>query len=133
VWGKGNAERDGFERWITERGRSLREFGIFCALAERHGGGWHGWPSEHRRPTAPEVARFAEAHSDRVRFHQWLQWLADRQFTAAAAEIGIMQDLPIGVDPDGADAWAWQGAVATGGPIGSPPHPVRTRRPGWGA
>src|SRR2546426_10684372 len=25
-----------------------------------------------------------------------------------------MQDLPIGVDPGGADAWAWQDALATG-------------------
>jgi 4-alpha-glucanotransferase len=131
IWAKGNAGREDFERWITERGRSLWEFGVFCALSEHHGGGWHGWPSEHRRPTAPEVAHFAEAHSDRVRFHQWLQWLADRQFTAAAAEVGIMQDLPIGVDPDGADAWAWQDALATGVSIGSPPDRFVTRGQDW--
>src|SRR5262249_59744799 len=121
-----------FERWISDRGKSLHEFGIFCVLFEHHGGGWHGWPAEHRRPTSPQVARFAEAHSDRVRFHQWLQWLADRQFTAAAAEVRIMPDLPIGVDPDGADAWAWQDALATGGSIGSPPHPFVTGGEEWG-
>jgi 4-alpha-glucanotransferase len=132
IWAKGTAGRNDFDRWVRERGRSLQEFGIFCVLAEHHGGGWHGWPSELRRPTSPEVARFADANRDRVRFHQWLQWLAEHQLTAASAEVGIMQDLPIGVDPDGADAWAWQDALATGASIGSPPDRFVTRGQDWG-
>jgi 4-alpha-glucanotransferase len=132
LWAKGNTGGDDFERWLRDRGTSLREFGIFCVLAEHHHGGWHGWPSEYRRPTSPEVARFAAAHAQRVRFHQWLQWLAERQFEAAAAEIGIMQDLPIGVDPDGADAWAWQDALATGISVGAPPDRFVTRGQDWG-
>jgi 4-alpha-glucanotransferase len=132
LWAKGNAGGDDFERWLSQRGTSLREFGIFCTLAEHHGGGWHAWPDEHRRPTSPAVARFAEAHADRVRFHGWLQWLAERQLDAAAREIGIMQDLPIGVDPDGADAWAWQDALATGASIGAPPDRFVTRGQDWG-
>src|SRR5204863_237968 len=50
LWAKGTAAGADFERWIRERGASLRDFAIFCVLAERHGGGWHTWPSEHRRP-----------------------------------------------------------------------------------
>jgi 4-alpha-glucanotransferase len=132
LWATGNGGGSDFDRWIIEHGMSLRDFGIFCALAEHHGGGWHGWPAEHRLPTSPDVARFAQAHTDRVRFHQWLQWLADRQFSAAAAEVGIMQDLPIGVDPDGADAWAWQDALATGASVGAPPDRFVTRGQDWG-
>jgi len=132
LWAKGNAAGADFERWINERGASLREFAVFCVLAEHHRSGWHGWPSEHRRPGSPAVARFAEAHAPRVRFHQWLQWLAERQFAAAAAEIGIMQDLPIGVDPDGADAWAWQDSLATGASVGAPPDRFVTRGQDWG-
>lgn len=132
VWAKAEAPGDAFERWIRERGASLREFAIFCTLSEHHGSGWHAWPSEHRRPGAPEVERFAQAHAERVRFHQWLQWLADRQLAAAAREIGIMQDLPIGVDPDGADAWAWQDALATGASVGAPPDRFVVRGQDWG-
>ncbi len=132
LWAKGTAAGADFERWIRERGASLREFAIFCVLAERHGGGWHTWPSEHRRPGSPDVARFAETHAARVRFHQWLQWLLERQFEAAAAEVGIMQDLPIGVDPDGADAWAWQDALATGASVGAPPDRFVPRGQDWG-
>jgi 4-alpha-glucanotransferase len=43
-----------------------------------------------------------------------------------------MQDLPIGVDPDGADAWAWQDALATGASIGAPPDRFVTRGQDWG-
>ena len=132
LWAKTNVADADFERWVRERGASLREFAIFCALAEHHGGGWHAWPAEHHRPGSPEVTRFAEVHAARVRFHQWLQWLLERQLAAAAAEIGIMQDLPIGVDPDGADAWAWQDALATGASVGAPPDPFVPRGQDWG-
>src|SRR5689334_490410 len=132
IWAKGHARGQDFERWIRERGSSLRDFAIFCTLSERHGSGWHAWPSEHQRPGTPAVERFAEAHAERVRFHQWLQWLADRQLAAAAEEIGIMQDLPIGVDPDGADAWAWQDALATGASVGAPPDRFVVRGQDWG-
>jgi len=132
LWAKGTGAGDDFERWVRERGASLWEFAIFCVLVEHHGGGWHGWPSEHRRPTSPAVARFADAHAERVRFHEWLQWLAERQLAAAATEIGIMQDLPIGVDPGGADAWAWQDALATGASVGAPPDRFVTRGQDWG-
>jgi 4-alpha-glucanotransferase len=132
LWTKGNVAGEDFERWVQERGASLREFAIFCVLAEHHGSGWHAWPPEYRRPTSPDVTRFAEAHAQRVRFHQWLQWLLERQFAAAATEIGIMQDLPIGVDPDGADAWAWQDALANGASVGAPPDRFVTRGQDWG-
>jgi 4-alpha-glucanotransferase len=131
LWAVGEPGSE-FDRYIMERGASLRDFAVFSALAEHHGGGWHGWPAEHRRPEAPAVRGFAEAHADRVRFHQWLQWLLDRQLAAAAAEIGIMQDLPIGVDPDGADAWAWQDSLAPGVSIGAPPDRFVERGQDWG-
>jgi 4-alpha-glucanotransferase len=132
IWAKGQSAGSDFEGWIRQCGRSLREFAIFCVLAEHHGSGWHGWPSEHRRPGSPAVAQFSEARAARVRFHEWLQWVADRQLGEAAAEIGIMQDLPIGVDPDGADAWAWQDALATGASVGAPPDRFVTRGQDWG-
>ncbi len=43
-----------------------------------------------------------------------------------------MQDLPIGVDPDGADAWAWQDVIATGAGVGAPPDEFNTQGQSWG-
>jgi 4-alpha-glucanotransferase len=121
-----------FDGYRTAQGAPLREYAVFCALAEHHGSGWHGWPPEHRHPAAPDVARFAQAHRERVRFHEWLQWLLDEQLAAAGKEIGIMHDLPIGVDPSGADAWAFQDVLARGVRVGAPPDLLATQGQDWG-
>ena len=92
--------------------------------------GRRGPPVPH--PDAPAVARFAAERADRVRFHQWLQWLLDTQLARAAAELPVMQDLPIGVDPNGADAWAWQDVLATNVTVGAPPDKYNTLGQDWG-
>jgi 4-alpha-glucanotransferase len=121
-----------FERYRTEQGDALSRFAVFCVLAERYGRDWHAWPPEFCRPDSPAVARFAADRADRVRFYQWLQWLLDEQLARAAAEIALMQDLPIGVDPDGADAWAWQDVLATDATVGVPPDKYNTLGQDWG-
>jgi 4-alpha-glucanotransferase len=121
-----------FDRYCAEQGAPLEEFATFCALAVHHGGGWRGWPPDHRHPRSPAVARFREAWRGRVRFHQWLQWLLDDQLRAAAAEVPVMQDLPIGVDADGADAWSWQDVLATDVSVGAPPDNFAALGQDWG-
>src|SRR5690606_13984622 len=68
-----------FERYCIEQGEALHQFAVFCVLAESYGCGWHAWAPEHRRPDLPAVARMAAERADRVRFHQWVQWLLDEQ------------------------------------------------------
>lgn len=130
-WGRFSGDRR-FDRFCREQGEPLAQFAAFCALAEHHGSGWHKWPEDYRNPDAPAVARFAAHHADRVRFYQWVQWLLDEQLAKASAEIPLMQDLPIGVDPDGADAWAWQDVFAKGVTVGSPPDEYNTQGQDWG-
>ena len=132
LWERDAGGDPDFERYVTERGAGLRDFAIFSALAEHHKCGFSGWPAEYRRPDAAAVRTFADAHSRRVRFHQWLQWRADTQLARAGAETRVMQDLPIGVDPDGADAWAWQDSLATGASVGAPPDRYVKRGQDWG-
>ena len=120
LWSRfaGDAELDEYRR---REGRALEEYATFCALAEHHGGGFTRWPAEYRRPDSPAVAEFRRAQRQRVDFHAWLQWQLDRQLAGAAAACPLMQDLPIGVDPEGADAWAWQDTLALGATVGAPP------------
>src|SRR5205823_1926446 len=115
-----------------EQGDALAELATYCTLAEHHGTGWPAWPDEHRRPDGPGVAAFAETHAGRIAFHAWLQWLLDGQLARAGAAVPIVQDLPVGVDPWGADAWVWQDVLAQGVSIGAPPDAFNTQGQSWG-
>jgi 4-alpha-glucanotransferase len=95
----------------------LRDFATFCALAEHHGADWHTWPTALRHPAT------ASAESDRVAFHAWLQRLCQQQLAdvRARTDAKIVHDLPVGVDPDGADAWELQDVLASNVRVGAPP------------
>jgi 4-alpha-glucanotransferase len=121
-----------FEAYVSEQGAALRQYAIYCALAERHGCGWSGWPSEHRRADGPGVERFAVANDERVRFHSWVQWLLDDQLARAGAELPLLGDLAVGVDPDGADAWVWRDVLAPGVRVGAPADEFNVSGQDWG-
>jgi 4-alpha-glucanotransferase len=121
-----------FDAYRAELGPALDEFATFCAIAEIHGKDWRRWPEDLRRPHAAGVARFAEERRARVTFHVWLQWLLDEQVRRAAAEIGLVQDLPIGLDIAGADAWCWQEILADGVSVGAPPDEFNPPGQDWG-
>jgi 4-alpha-glucanotransferase len=121
-----------FDDYRHEQADALEDWATFCAVAEQHGGGWPRWPAELRRPDAPAVQAFRSANRDRVAWHAWLQWLLDVQLERAAHACPVMQDLPIGVDPEGADAWAWQDVLARGASVGAPPDRYVKAGQDWG-
>jgi 4-alpha-glucanotransferase len=127
----GAAEAPGFRAYLDERGQELTTFATFCALAEQHGSGWRTWPDRYRHPDAGAVARFADEHADRIRFHAWLQWLTDEQLRRAGEALPLLGDLPIGADPDGVDAWAWQDVLADGVTVGAPPDELGPQGQDW--
>jgi 4-alpha-glucanotransferase len=121
---------------ISELEPGLRDFATFCALAERHGGDWRDWPVALRRPDSPEVAAARRELAPRVAFHAWLQELCERQLTdareaAAGMSVGIVHDLPVGVDPGGADAWALQDVFASQVTVGAPPDAFSQQGQDW--
>ena len=120
-----------FDRYRRAQGRELADYARFCALSEVHGAPWHEWPAPLRHPSSRAVCRFGLAHERRVRFHEWLQWLLERQLAEAAGQIGLVHDLPVGVQADGADAWAWQDAFARGASVGAPPDPFNQAGQDW--
>jgi 4-alpha-glucanotransferase len=131
IW-KGWRGDAAFEYFRGESGEKLEHFAIHCTLAESYGPDWRHWPSEYRRPDSPAVYRFAAENSRRIRYHEWLQWLLDVQLATAAAEIPLLQDLPVGVDPGGFDAWDWQDVLALDVSVGAPPDRYNTQGQDWG-
>ena len=127
-----------YAAYRRREGQSLDDFATWCALAERHGNDWHHWPEPLRHPSSPAVANFASVHADAVDFHRWLQWQLDDQLTSAQATalqtgmaLGVMHDLAVGVDPNGADAWALQDVLALGVSAGAPPDEYNQLGQDW--
>jgi 4-alpha-glucanotransferase len=126
----GFEEREELERYLVGT-PGLEEYATFCALSEAYGAPWQRWPEPLRRPGSAAVTRFRAEQARRVRFHAWLQWLLDRQLAAAARELPLVHDLPVGVQPAGADAWAWQDALVQGVSVGAPPDPFNPEGQDW--
>jgi 4-alpha-glucanotransferase len=127
-----------YRAYRKREGGSLDDFATWCALAERHGGDWRQWPEKLQHPENPAVAEYAAENAAAVDFHRWLQWQLDDQLTAAQAtarqagmNLGIMHDLAVGVDPDGADAWALQDVLALGVTAGAPPDEFNQLGQDW--
>jgi 4-alpha-glucanotransferase len=124
---------EAFARWREEQGQPLQDWATWAAIVEEHGGDWHTWPQELRRPESPELAAYVEQHGAVVAFHAWLQWALDLQFTAATGDMTVIQDLPIGFAGGGADAWAWQDVLAEGVSVGAPPDAFNSQGQDWGS
>jgi len=131
LWARFRDNAD-FEQYRRRQGQGLTKFATFCALAERHGRNWRRWPSGYQQPDSSQVKKFQKEEANRVRFHEWLQWLLDEQVRRAGGQIGLMHDLPIGFDPGGADAWVWQDLLAKGATVGAPPDEFSADGQNWG-
>jgi (1->4)-alpha-D-glucan 1-alpha-D-glucosylmutase len=132
-----------FRRFVRSRGISLERLAVYEALAEFFRArdasyyGWQQWPSEYRSPDSPAVARFPEEHRERVDFYLYLQWLAHEQLAAAeavalATGVRLYCDLAVGVDANGADAWAYPSVFLSGVSLGAPGDPLNTHGQNWG-
>ena len=86
----------------AEQGQALAQFAAYCVLAEQFGQNWRTVASRvSPSRQSGSAAICAPSTPTRLRFFKWLQWLLDEQLARAAAELPLMQDLPIGADPDG--------------------------------
>lgn len=122
-----------FDRFVAEGGEDLAGYATFCVLVEDLGRPWAGWDGKYRHPGSADVAQYRARHERRVRFHQWLQWLAVAQLEAAAAgPIVLIEDLAVGVDPAGADAWQWQDVLVHDVSVGAPADEFNTLGQDWG-
>ena len=112
-------------RYCKSEGESLLGYATFCVLEERQ-----ERPFPH--PDSDEVRRLQEGAADRIAFHMWVQWLLDRQLADAGRDIALMQDLAVGFDPDGADAWQYQDTIVQTARVGAPPDEFNLAGQDWG-
>jgi 4-alpha-glucanotransferase len=130
IWAEGTEQA--FDRWLDEQGAPLLDFATYASLAEHHEGGPASWPEGLARRDPERIATWRNENGDRIRFHAWLQWLLEQQLESASERIGIINDVAIGVDPQGADAWLWSESFAKGATVGAPPDEFNLAGQNWG-
>jgi len=117
--------------WLSEHPGTL-EYARFRAATEERGV-WRRWPERMRRGEL----RAGDCSERKARVHLYAQWLVQRQMkdlrrSAAAAGTGFYFDLPLGVHPDGYDAWKEREIFVEGVNVGAPPDPFFAKGQDWG-
>jgi len=143
AWFRRSGDTSGFEEFRKAGGEALEAHATFEALSEHfreQGRFWIGeWPEAYRSIRSDEVGRFRSEQGERVAFHAWLQWLADRQLGEAAERaraaglvIGLYRDLAVGADGGGSEIWSTPERYAPKLSIGAPPDPLGPQGQDWG-
>jgi 4-alpha-glucanotransferase len=134
-----------FRRFTEREGDSLTDYALFQALEEERRSAqpdstvWESWPESYRTPTSEAVEAFLYRQMPRVRFFQYLQWLAAEQLGAAVKQtheagmpIGLYLDFALGSDRNGADGWLNQEVLAFKADCGAPPDAFAPEGQNWG-
>jgi len=132
------------EKFIQSEGMSLELYATFQTLEEERrliqskSATWYDWPKHFLTPGQP-VREYAERHRKRIRFFQYIQWVASEQLNEIrqsaeqlAMPIGLYHDLALGADRNGAEAWIYQSVLALGADCGAPPDPFAPEGQNWG-
>jgi len=133
-----------FERFIEFEGTQLELHATFQTLEEERrliqskSTTWHDWPKQFLTP-GPPAREYAKRHRKRVRFFQYIQWVAREQLSEIrrtaedlAMPIGLYHDLALGADRNGAEAWVHQSVLAFGADCGAPPDTFAPMGQNWG-
>jgi (1->4)-alpha-D-glucan 1-alpha-D-glucosylmutase len=134
-----------FRDFCARGGETLRRHALFeaiqefCFAGDAAIWGWPVWPEVLRDPASSAVERFADEHSERVQYYEYLQWQAGLQLGAVRAlsiarrlGVGLYVDLAVSIDRAGAESWTHQSVLALGASVGAPPDEFNMRGQNWG-
>ncbi|NDJ17487.1 4-alpha-glucanotransferase [Myxacorys almedinensis] len=103
---------ESFEQFCHEQAYWLKDFALFMALLEAHGGAtWTTWEPAIARREADAIAKHEEKLHSKIQFHQFSQfkffqqWSALRDY-AHQKNISIIGDVSIYVCHNSSDVWA---------------------------
>jgi 4-alpha-glucanotransferase len=137
-WAKQTERARQFQAWREAQGEWLESYALFTALSEQEQRrAWWEWP-EPLRTRNPEALRAASArHERRVRYHAWLQWVAEQQWNRAreqakARGILLCGDEPFIIGQDSADTWAHPAILRRDARLGVPPDDFSATGQDWG-
>ena len=132
--------RNEFARYRHDQGERLLFFSCFEVLRARFTEKpWPEWPEPWRHPAVADLRQLRERERAGCEFHEFMQWIADRQLAACKAiaqrsrmPVGLYVDIAVGMHPYGADAWSQQKSVIADVSVGAPPDEFNQAGQNWG-
>ncbi|HBP86881.1 MAG TPA: 4-alpha-glucanotransferase [Nitrospirales bacterium] len=129
-----------FKGFVTRLNPNLTNFCTFQVLTEHLGTAvWREWPTAYQHPRSHAVAGFQQSNAIRIQFYQYVQWLCELQLQDLdhvarkhSLSLRLYHDLPVGIHPDGADAWVFQDQLASDITVGAPPDSFNLNGQSWG-
>jgi 4-alpha-glucanotransferase len=100
-----------------EFARQANEYAMFRSRMESTGGSWRDWQEDD------------QFGFDSMRYHLYVQYRMAQQMRQLQA---LYLDFPLGVHPNGYDAWRFQEQFAAGASVGAPPDLFFTKGQNWG-
>jgi 4-alpha-glucanotransferase len=119
--------------FVDEQGELLRAFAAFQVLAGKLGWDYREWPADLRSDPKRSAASVWSGSREEAEFFCFVQWAIDDALRELA-ELGCLpvNDIAVGVDPGGFDAWWWQEAVVPAMSVGAPPDAFNADGQDWG-
>lgn len=119
-----------FKAFLKQR-PEVTEYAEFRAVCDRTNRSWHSWGAEAQ---TEKLRSFSEETKN---FYLYVQWIAQQQVDAVlrscrTSGVKFYLDLPLGVNPDGFDAWRYRDFFAPRVNAGAPPDSFFTRGQDWG-
>ena len=126
-----------FRAFLDETAEWIYDYTLFRALHECRERHWFDWEQPLRDRDAQALDEQRHALSERVLFHQYLQWQAARQWqtarrAAAARGVRLKGDLPFMVSSHSADVWAHREQFRMDATVGAPPDAFSADGQDWG-
>ncbi len=120
------AENREFLAWLADHPH-VQDYARFRVACEHLGRPWRRWPTDAR-----EGRWGLDASLPAVRAYAYAQWLAHTQIEQGFRRCGLYLDFPLGVHPDGYDAWRYRHLFVEGVSVGAPPDPFSAGGQDWG-
>lgn len=133
-----DGRRARFADFCQRNGWWLDDYALFRALKERRRfASWETWPAALRDRDPHALADAVKKLRPRLRFAQYLQWLAHEQWVTMLAHarsrgVLIKGDLPFVCSRDSADVWAHPELFDASSSAGAPPDAFSATGQAWG-
>jgi 4-alpha-glucanotransferase len=136
LWGTGDRRDRALRDFEARESWWLDDFALFRALHDENGGHhWRDWDAGLRDRDPEALAAARRRLEWQIRYHAYLQWVADEQWQRArmeAAPVGVFGDFPFMVSSHSADVWARQHEFDLGSSVGTPPDAFSATGQDWG-